>query len=52
VIRGGGIHVGTVMHLTASCDHRVIDGVAAARFLQDLKRLMENPETLLEGAGA
>lgn len=52
VIRGGGIHMGTVMHLTASCDHRVIDGVAAARFLQDLKRLMENPETLLEGAGA
>jgi hypothetical protein len=23
-----------------------------ARFLQDLKRFMENPETLLEGAGA
>jgi pyruvate dehydrogenase E2 component (dihydrolipoamide acetyltransferase) len=52
VIRDGGIYVGKVMRLTASCDHRVIDGVAAARFLQDLSRLLENPETLLEGAGA
>jgi pyruvate dehydrogenase E2 component (dihydrolipoamide acetyltransferase) len=52
VIRDGGIYVGKIMRLTASCDHRVIDGVAAARFLQDLKRLLENPETLLEGAGA
>jgi pyruvate dehydrogenase E2 component (dihydrolipoamide acetyltransferase) len=52
VIRDGGIYVGKVMRLTASCDHRVVDGVGAARFLQDLKRFMENPETLLEGAGA
>ena len=52
VIRDGGIYIGKVMRLTASCDHRVIDGVGAARFLQELKRLLENPETLLEGAGA
>jgi pyruvate dehydrogenase E2 component (dihydrolipoamide acetyltransferase) len=51
VIRDGGIYVGKVMRLTASCDHRVIDGVGAARFLQELARLLENPETLLEGAG-
>jgi hypothetical protein len=33
-------------------ENRVIDGVGAARFLQELARLLENPETLLEGAGA
>jgi pyruvate dehydrogenase E2 component (dihydrolipoamide acetyltransferase) len=49
VVRGGGIYVGTVMRLTASCDHRIIDGAAAAKFLRDLKALLENPETLLEG---
>jgi len=52
VARCGGVGVGKVMRLTASCDHRVIDGVAAARFLQELKRQLENPEMLLEGAGA
>jgi pyruvate/2-oxoglutarate dehydrogenase complex dihydrolipoamide acyltransferase (E2) component len=40
------------MRLTASCDHRIIDGAAAAKFLRDLKALLENPETLLEGPGA
>ena len=52
VVRGGGIYVGTVMRLTASCDHRIIDGAAAAKFLRDLKALLENPEKLLEGPGA
>jgi hypothetical protein len=33
-------------------ENRVIDGVGAARSLQELARLQENPETLLEGAGA
>jgi len=33
--------------LTLACDHRVIDGVYAARFLKALKRMLENlkPET-------
>ena len=52
VIRNGGIYIGQVMKLTASCDHRIIDGVMAARFLQDLKALLENPDALLAGAGA
>jgi len=52
VIRNGGIYIGQVMKLTASCDHRIIDGVMAARFLQDLKAILENPDALLGGAGA
>lgn len=41
-------HQGTVtlrrrMRLTMSCDHRVIDGATGARFLQTVKRMLENP---------
>ena len=28
---------------TMSCDHRVIDGATGARFLQDVRRMLENP---------
>ncbi|HTL95736.1 MAG TPA: dihydrolipoamide acetyltransferase family protein [Gemmatimonadaceae bacterium] len=31
------------VRFTMSCDHRVIDGATGARFLQDLRRLLENP---------
>jgi pyruvate dehydrogenase E2 component (dihydrolipoamide acetyltransferase) len=33
--------------LTLSGDHRVLDGVQAARFLRDVKRLLENPFDLV-----
>ena len=39
--------VGYRMKLTMSCDHRVIDGALAAQFLAELRRLLENPVTLL-----
>jgi pyruvate dehydrogenase E2 component (dihydrolipoyllysine-residue acetyltransferase) len=35
------------MRVTMSCDHRVIDGAAGAKFLQTLKRLVENPLMLV-----
>ena len=35
--------VGRRMKLTISCDHRVMDGAMGARFLPDLKRLLEEP---------
>ncbi|HEV8363220.1 MAG TPA: pyruvate dehydrogenase complex dihydrolipoamide acetyltransferase [Gemmatimonadaceae bacterium] len=35
------------MSVTMSCDHRVIDGAAGAKFLQTLKRLVENPLMLV-----
>jgi pyruvate dehydrogenase E2 component (dihydrolipoamide acetyltransferase) len=42
-----GLAVGRRMRLTLSCDHRVMDGAMGARFLQDLKRLLEEPLRLL-----
>jgi pyruvate dehydrogenase E2 component (dihydrolipoamide acetyltransferase) len=35
------------MSLTLSADHRVIDGVAAARFLSDITKAIETPDLLL-----
>ena len=43
----GALGVGRRMMLTLSCDHRVMDGAMGARFLQDLKRLLEEPLRLL-----
>jgi pyruvate dehydrogenase E2 component (dihydrolipoamide acetyltransferase) len=47
VVDGGEIRVGRRMKMTISCDHRVMDGAMGARFLQDLKRLLEEPLRLL-----
>lgn len=47
VVRGDEIVVGQVMNLNLSVDHRVEDGVTAARFLGELKRLIEHPQELL-----
>ena len=35
------------MKVTLSSDHRIIDGVVAARFLQDLQQVLEHPALLL-----
>ena len=43
----GSIGVGRRMMLTLSCDHRVMDGAMGARFLQELKRLLEEPLRLV-----
>jgi pyruvate dehydrogenase E2 component (dihydrolipoyllysine-residue acetyltransferase) len=43
----GTLGVGHRMMLTLSCDHRVMDGAMGARFLQDLRRLLEEPLRLL-----
>ena len=48
VVRDDAIYVARVMKLTASCDHRIIDGVTAARYLKDLKALLEVPDALLD----
>ena len=34
----GGLHIRTTAHLTLSADHRIIDGMLAARFLRSLRR--------------
>ena len=38
-----------VMKVTLSADHRLTDGAEVARFLQELKRQLENPMLLLVG---
>ncbi len=47
VVRGGKLDIGTVMAVTLTCDHRVVDGAIGARFLQAFKALLEDPVTML-----
>ena len=47
VVTDEGLGVGRRMAMTISCDHRVMDGAMGARFLQDVKRLLEEPLRLL-----
>jgi pyruvate dehydrogenase E2 component (dihydrolipoamide acetyltransferase) len=47
VVVDGAVTVRRRMRVTMSCDHRVIDGAAGARFLQTLRRLIENPLMLV-----
>ena len=49
VVRGEDDHVAVaqVMKATLSVDHRVSDGAEGARFLMELKRLLESPAGLL-----
>ena len=35
------------MHMTLSSDHRVVDGAMAARFMDTLTNLLENPLAML-----
>jgi pyruvate dehydrogenase E2 component (dihydrolipoamide acetyltransferase) len=43
----GGIGFQSVITVTMSCDHRVIDGAVGATFLGALRTLVENPYSLL-----
>jgi pyruvate dehydrogenase E2 component (dihydrolipoamide acetyltransferase) len=47
VVRNNEIVVRQMMHVTMSCDHRVVDGATGAKFLQTVKRTLENPLLLL-----
>jgi pyruvate dehydrogenase E2 component (dihydrolipoamide acetyltransferase) len=47
VVVDGALTVGTRMKVTLSADHRVTDGAEAARFLQRVKALLENPLRML-----
>jgi pyruvate dehydrogenase E2 component (dihydrolipoamide acetyltransferase) len=47
VVRGGQLAVATMMSLTMSCDHRVIDGATGSRFMQTLKVFIEEPASML-----
>lgn len=37
----------TTMHVTLSCDHRVVDGAVGAQWLKHFKDFIEKPHTML-----
>jgi pyruvate dehydrogenase E2 component (dihydrolipoamide acetyltransferase) len=47
IVRDGAVVPGKLMTVTLSCDHRVVDGALAGRFLGELKTLIENPLALV-----
>jgi pyruvate dehydrogenase E2 component (dihydrolipoamide acetyltransferase) len=47
VVRDGQLAAGELMLVTLSTDHRVADGATAAQYLQELRRLLEAPMSLL-----
>lgn len=47
VVKDGQIVAATVMTVTLTCDHRVVDGATGARFLQAFKPLIEDPVAML-----
>jgi pyruvate dehydrogenase E2 component (dihydrolipoamide acetyltransferase) len=47
VVKDGQLAVATVMTVTLTCDHRVVDGAIGARFLQAFKPLIEDPLTMI-----
>ncbi|PHR93349.1 MAG: pyruvate dehydrogenase complex dihydrolipoamide acetyltransferase [Robiginitomaculum sp.] len=47
VVKEGELAVATVMTVTLTCDHRVVDGSIGARWLQAFKRLIEQPITMM-----
>ena len=47
VVKDGQLAVATVMSLTLSSDHRIIDGAVAAQFMSVLKAYLEQPATML-----
>ncbi|XP_052764510.1 dihydrolipoyllysine-residue acetyltransferase component of pyruvate dehydrogenase complex, mitochondrial-like [Mya arenaria] len=42
-----GYREATVMSVTLSCDHRVVDGAVGAKWLAEFRKFLENPSTML-----
>ncbi|MDO5664154.1 MAG: dihydrolipoamide acetyltransferase [Bacteroidia bacterium] len=47
VARNGEAVIRPIMKISLTSDHRIIDGLTAAKFMTDLKQLLENPLSLL-----
>ncbi len=43
IVKNNEIVPGNIMKVTLSCDHRVVDGVTGAQFLQTFKTILEDP---------
>ena len=44
IVEEGMFAIKSMMTATLSADHRIVDGAMAARFLQNVKKLLENPQ--------
>jgi len=47
LVKDGKIEIATVMTVTLTCDHRVVDGAVGAAFLTAFKGFMEEPASML-----
>jgi len=47
VVRNGKVEISTIMTVTMSADHRVVDGGTGAKFLGTLKQFIEEPASML-----
>jgi pyruvate dehydrogenase E2 component (dihydrolipoamide acetyltransferase) len=47
VVRDGKVEISTIMTVTMSADHRVVDGGTGAKFLGTLKQFIEEPASML-----
>ena len=47
VVHKGQLAVATVMSVTLTCDHRVVDGATGAKWIQAFKGFVEDPVTML-----
>ena len=43
IVEHGAIRIGHQMTMTLSADHRIVDGVVAAKFMQRLRAILEHP---------
>ena len=47
VVKNGKMEIATVMTVTLTCDHRVVDGAVGAQFLNAFKQYIEEPAAML-----
>jgi pyruvate dehydrogenase E2 component (dihydrolipoamide acetyltransferase) len=47
VVKNGELAIATVMSVTLTCDHRVVDGAIGARWLAAFKTMIENPIAMI-----
>ena len=48
IVINNEISIATIMTVTLSCDHRVVDGFPAAKFLESIVKNIQNPQSLVE----
>ena len=47
VVKDGQLAIATLMSITLTCDHRVVDGATGAKLLSAFKAMIEDPATML-----